>query len=60
MLSEFMARNGESLARIRASGTDIRPFPDDVIVELKEISAEVLKEIAAEDEMSGNGRMVQP
>ena len=53
MLSEFTARNGEALVRIRASGTDIRPFPDDVIAELKRISAEVLQEIAAEDEMSG-------
>ena len=53
MLSEFMARNGESLAHIRASGTDIRPFPDDVIAELKRITAEVLQELAATDEMSG-------
>ena len=53
MLSEFMARNGESLARIRAGGTLIRPFPDDVIDELKRISTEVLQELAAKDEMSG-------
>jgi TRAP-type mannitol/chloroaromatic compound transport system substrate-binding protein len=53
MLSEFMARNGESLARIREGGTEVRPFPDDVLAELKKTTALVLAEIAAEDEMSG-------
>ena len=52
MLSEFTARNGESLARILESGTEVRPFPDDVIAELKRITPEVLNEITAKDEMS--------
>jgi TRAP-type mannitol/chloroaromatic compound transport system substrate-binding protein len=53
MLSEFMARNGESLAKIRESGTELRAFPDDVIEELRKVTAEVLQELAEEDEMSG-------
>ncbi len=51
MLSEFTARNGASLAQIRAGGTEIRAFPDEVIAELKRITGMVLDEIAAEDEM---------
>ena len=53
MLSEFMARNGESLAAIRESGVELRKFPDDVIAELKKMTADVLSELAREDEMSG-------
>lgn len=53
MLSEFMARNGESLAQMRNNGVDIRPFPDDVLAELKRISFEVMEEQAAADEMTG-------
>lgn len=52
MLSEFMARNGQALAEIRAGGTELRAFPDDVIRELKRITVEVLSELAAKDAMS--------
>lgn len=53
MLSEFMARNGDSLAQMRKAGVDIRPFPDDVLMELKRISFEVMEELAQGDAMSG-------
>lgn len=49
MVSEFMARNANALEQIRASGTDIRAFPDEVLAELKRISNEVIEELAAED-----------
>jgi TRAP-type mannitol/chloroaromatic compound transport system substrate-binding protein len=52
MLSEFMARNGDSLQQIRESGTEIRPFPDDVIDALKVLTVDVLREAAASDPMS--------
>ncbi len=51
MLAEFTARNGESLEQILASGVELRAFPDDVLAELKRITAEVLDELAGEDEM---------
>ncbi len=51
MLSEFTARNGEALTRIREGGTEIRAFPDDVLAELKRITGEVLEEMAIKDEM---------
>lgn len=52
MLSEFMARNGDSLAVMRKNNVDIKPFPDDVLEELKRISFEVMEEVAATDEMT--------
>ncbi len=51
MLSEFTAQNGKSLAQIRKSGVEVRPLPDDVLRELKRLTAEVLEELVAEDEM---------
>jgi TRAP-type mannitol/chloroaromatic compound transport system substrate-binding protein len=51
MLSEFTARNGESLERIKAGGTEVRALPDDVLAKLKSITAVVLDEMAREDEM---------
>ena len=52
MLSEFSARNGDSLQSLRQLGVDIRPFPDDVLAELKRITPQVLEDIASEDDMS--------
>ena len=49
MTSEFMARNATALEEIRAGGTEIRAFPDDVLAELKRLSHEVIDELAAED-----------
>jgi TRAP-type mannitol/chloroaromatic compound transport system substrate-binding protein len=51
MLSEFTARNGESLEQILESGVELRAFPEDVLAELKRITAIVLEELAGEDQM---------
>ncbi|HEX9875746.1 MAG TPA: TRAP transporter substrate-binding protein DctP [Gammaproteobacteria bacterium] len=49
MISEFMARNANSLEQIRASGTDVRAFPEDVLAGLKRLTYEVVEELAARD-----------
>ena len=50
MTAEFMARNAASLQQLREAGkVDIRPFPDDVLRELRDLTDEVVAEIAAED-----------
>jgi TRAP-type mannitol/chloroaromatic compound transport system substrate-binding protein len=53
MLSEFTARNGESLQQLRDQGVDVRRFPEDVLEALARITEEVLTDIAATDELSG-------
>ena len=50
MLAEFTARNAEALQTlVRDHGVELRAFPDDVMRELKRLSAEVLAEAAAAD-----------
>jgi len=49
VISEFMARNANALERIRESGTDVREFPREVLVELKRLTYEVIAELAAAD-----------
>jgi len=50
MLADFTARNAEALqALVRDHGVELRSFPDDVMRELKRLSAEVLEESAARD-----------
>lgn len=54
MFANFEARNGEALKKlIEEHDVDLRPFPDDVLAELKRASFEVIEEQAAADEMSG-------
>jgi len=53
MLSEFTARNGDSLQQLKEAGVDVRAFPEDVLTELRRLTREVLEEIAAEDTMAG-------
>lgn len=53
MMAEFSARNASSLAKLQAEGkTEIRPFPDDVLAELKALTNEALDELAERDNMS--------
>jgi TRAP-type mannitol/chloroaromatic compound transport system substrate-binding protein len=53
MFAEFEARNGEAIKTlVDEHGVDLRPFPDDVLAELKAASLEVMEEMAAADEMS--------
>jgi TRAP-type mannitol/chloroaromatic compound transport system substrate-binding protein len=49
VISEFMARNANALEQIRASGTDVREFPREVLTELKRLTYEVIDELAAAD-----------
>ena len=54
MFAHFEARNGGSLKKLLDEhAVELRPFPDDVLNELKGASLEVLEEQAAADEMSG-------
>jgi len=53
MFAEFEARNGEAIKTlVEDHGVELRPFPDDVLAELKAASLEVMEEMAAADEMS--------
>ena len=50
MLSDYMARNAGALAQLEAEGhVDIRAFPDSVLSGLRDITAEVVEELAARD-----------
>jgi len=53
MLAEFTARNPVALEDlVRKHGAELRRFPDDVIGRLKQLSAEVVAEIAQKDDFS--------
>ena len=53
MLDEYTARNNTALVElVETHGVDVRKLPDDVIAELRKLSAEVLEELAEEDELS--------
>jgi len=50
MLAEFTARNADALqSLVRDHGVEVRPYPDDVLRELRRLSEEVLVETAAGD-----------
>ena len=54
MYANFEARNGEALnTLVDEHAVELRPFPDDVLAELKRASLEVIEEQAAADKMSG-------
>jgi TRAP-type mannitol/chloroaromatic compound transport system substrate-binding protein len=53
MLAEYTARNPVALrALVDKHGVDLRPYPQDVIAKLREISAEVVAEVAQKDAFS--------
>jgi TRAP-type mannitol/chloroaromatic compound transport system substrate-binding protein len=53
MLDEYTARNNTALVElVETHGVDVRKLPDDVIAQLRRLSAEVLEELAEEDELS--------
>jgi TRAP-type mannitol/chloroaromatic compound transport system substrate-binding protein len=53
MLDEYTARNNSALVElVETHGVDVRKLPDDVIVELRRLSAEVVEELAADSEIS--------
>jgi TRAP-type mannitol/chloroaromatic compound transport system substrate-binding protein len=53
MIDEFNARNFSSLkSLVEEHGVELRKLPDDVLQRLRELSDEVISEIAATDELS--------
>lgn len=53
MTNEFSARNASALKTlIEEHGVDVRPFPEDVINRLREISEEVILETRNQDDLS--------
>jgi TRAP-type mannitol/chloroaromatic compound transport system substrate-binding protein len=53
MLAEYTARNPVALQTLLTKhGVDMRPYPDDVIAKLRELSAEVVAEVAEKDDFS--------
>ena len=53
MLAEYTARNNRALrALVEEHGVDVRPFPKKVLARLRELSEDVVSEIAANDELS--------
>jgi len=53
MLAEYTARNPVALQTLlKKHGADMRPYPDDVIAKLRELSDEVVSEISQKDEFS--------
>ena len=54
MLDEFTARNNAALKTlIDDHGVKLRRLPDDVLARFKELSAEVVAEVAGDDELAG-------
>jgi TRAP-type mannitol/chloroaromatic compound transport system substrate-binding protein len=52
-LSELTARNNQALhTLVTEHSVDLRPFPDEVLAQLKQVSDEVVAEIAEKDPMS--------
>ncbi len=53
MLADFTAKNNRALEQlVNVEGVELRPFPDDVMKQLKTLSDEVVSEEAAQDPMS--------
>jgi len=53
MHADFEAHNGDALkSLVEEHGVELRPFPDDVLAELKRVSLELMEEQAAADELS--------
>jgi len=53
MYSEYEARNGQALkALVEEHGVELRQFPEDVLIQLRELTGEVLEEIADSDPMA--------
>lgn len=54
LLAEYTARNPIALKTLLDEhGVDLRPYPDEVLIRLKQLSQEVLAELAEQDEFLG-------
>ena len=53
MLDEYTARNNSALVElVETHGVDVRKLPDDVVAELRRLSAEIVEELAEDTEIS--------
>ncbi len=53
MMLEYVAKNNDALdVLINRHGVEVRSFPDDVIEKLRELSAQVVAEVAGNDAFS--------
>jgi TRAP-type mannitol/chloroaromatic compound transport system substrate-binding protein len=53
MLADFTAKNNNALEQlVNEQNVDLRPFPDDVLKKLRDLSDEVIAEEAAQDEIT--------
>ncbi len=53
MLAEYTARNNTALrALVEEHGVDVRAFPGEVIAKLRELSEQVVAEVAEQDALS--------
>ena len=53
MLDEYTANNNRALTElIEVHGVELRKIPDDVLIELRRISKEVMEEFIEDDEMA--------
>ena len=54
MLDEYTARNNRALVElVETHGVDVRKLPDDVLIELRRLSAEVVEEVSQDSEIAG-------
>lgn len=54
MLAEYTARNNDALHRlVNEHKVKLKPFPQDVLKKIRDLSDEVVREVAAKDKMSG-------
>ena len=52
MLSDYTAKNNLALQFLKSKNIEILKFPDEVLVKLKSISKEILKEISQTDSIT--------
>jgi TRAP-type mannitol/chloroaromatic compound transport system substrate-binding protein len=53
MLDEYTARNNEALVSlVETHGVQLRKLPDEVISELRDISSEMLEELASDSDIA--------
>ena len=53
MLDEYTANNNRALTElVEVHGVELRKIPDDVLIELRRISKEVMEEFIEDDEMA--------
>jgi len=52
VLNEFVAKNGQAIAQMRAEGVDVRTLSDDIMAKLAEVSSGVVQSVADSDPLA--------